>query len=269
MGITVRLPVDLGERMNRRFRLGIRACVGLSALVIGAQVAQAQNVAGLGVAVVPKYEGSKDYRGVPLPFVNYESGAFFIGGRGGFPGLGLRIRPAQDFSTGVYLSANLGRDSSDHSRLRGLPDVDFHGLAGAFVEYKPGRAAFSADIRQALRSSYGMTLDLAANYAIFQSHKSRITVGANTSWANHDHMDTWFGVGNAAAERSRENLRPYKASAGFKSVGISSSWTYRLTDRWSTNTTVGVKTLVGDARDSPVVERETSVFGGVGLLYAF
>lgn len=253
----------------RMMRTQVQAVWAVPLLMACATAAQAQSVVGLGLAAVPKYEGSRDYRALPLPILNYESGAFFIGSRTGLPGLGLKAKVAEEVTAGIYLSAGLGRDSSDHSHLRGLPDVKFHGLAGAFVEYSPGRASFSIDARQALKSGYGATVDLGASYAVFQSEASTIKLGVNTSWANDDYMDTWFGVSNASAARSREGLSAYSASSGFKSAALSSTWLYRFNKNWMTSTTVGVKTLLGDARDSSIVERKTSAFGVASVLYAF
>src|SRR5690606_4258926 len=47
--------------------------------------AHAKNAIGLGVGVVPEYEGSGDYRALPVPLINYERGNFFISPRAGLP----------------------------------------------------------------------------------------------------------------------------------------------------------------------------------------
>lgn len=254
---------------SRNLRFRTPALLAFPFVLACAAQVHAQGMIGVGVGVVPEYEGSRDYRAVPVPVLNYQSGAFFIGSRNGLPGLGLKAPLAQDLTAGVYLGLGLGRDSSDHTRLRGLPDVDFHGLAGGFVEYKPGRASFSIDARQALKSNYGATVDLGASYAVFQSPESTLSLGASTTWANDDYMNTWFGVSRSNAARSRAGLEAYSPSAGFKSAALTTTWTYRFNKSWMTSTTIGVKTLLGDARDSPIVERDTSAFGAASILYAF
>ena len=94
-------------------------------------------------------------------------------------------------------------------------------------------------------------------------------MGASTQWASHDAMQTWFGVTSSQAARSREGLSTYSPSSGFKSATLFTNWSYRINPSWSTITTVGVTTLLGDARDSPLTERRANVFGSVGVVYAF
>ncbi|MNT60828.1 MltA-interacting protein MipA [compost metagenome] len=52
-------------------------------------------------------------------------------------------------------------------------------------------------------------------------------------------------------------------------MALFGTWAHRFDARWSAVTTVGVNTLVGDARDSPLTEKKTNVFANVGVVYAF
>ena len=89
-------------------------------------------------------------------------------------------------------------------------------------------------------------------------------MGVNAEWANGDAMQTWS---RRARPPSRAGLHAYSPSSGFQSslyaAGSHSS------ARWSTVATLGVSTVLGDARDSPLVERDSNVFGSVGMVYAF
>ena len=53
-----------------------------AASMLAAAAVQAEgggrNVVGLGVGVVPVYQGSSEYRTPPVPMLNYESGSFFV-----------------------------------------------------------------------------------------------------------------------------------------------------------------------------------------------
>jgi len=231
--------------------------------------ASAQNYIGLGAAFVPEYEGADDYKVSPWPLVNYERGMFFISPRGGLPSLGLKMPLGADLEGGIFAGMSGGRDSSDSDRLSGLEDIDFHATYGAFLSWHPGRFSGTVAYRQAAKSGYGGTLDIDARYTVLQSGSDTVHLGLGTEWGNSDHMSTWFGVSTGDAARSRAGLRPYSASSGFSSASAYAVWSHRLTKRWSTMAVVGVKTLLGDARDSPLVERETAAFGGVGLTYNF
>lgn len=227
------------------------------------------NFIGLSVGYVPVYEGSREYRALPVPLVNYHSGNFFISPRAGLPAMGLQTALAPDWKAGVFVGMGLGRDSSDADRTKGLDDIDFHGTYGAFVEWAPGPLSLGAAYRQAARSAYGGTLELRATYAAWQDGAHRVNIGASTQWASHDAMQTWYGVTSSQAVSSRAGLSTYSPSSGFKSAALFTTWSYRINPSWSTITTLGVNTLLGDARDSPLTERRANLFGSVGVVYAF
>jgi len=231
--------------------------------------AEQTNFIGLAAAVRPRYEGADRYKGVPLPVINYEYGNFFISPRAGLPALGLKWSPLPEVSAGVFVGMDFGRDESDSSRLRGMGDIDFHAAYGAYAEWTPGRFRLGAGYRQAAKSGYGGVLELRTSYQLLRADRDTFTVGLSTEWANDDSMQTWFGVTSGQAARSGGQLRPYEASAGFKNAAVFATWKHRFDNRWSLITTAGVKTLLGDARDSPIVERETALFGGIGVVYAF
>ncbi|MFY2640531.1 MipA/OmpV family protein [Achromobacter insuavis] len=244
-----------------------------AALACAAAPAQADqpgtNFIGLGVGYVPVYEGSREYRALPVPLINYHSGNFFISPRAGLPAAGLQTTLAPDWKAGVFVGMGLGRDSSDADRTKGLDDIDFHATYGAFVEWSPGPFSLGAAYRQAARSGYGGTLELRATYAAWQDGANRVNIGASTQWASHDAMQTWYGVTSSQAASSRAGLSTYSPSSGFKSAALFTSWSYRINPSWSTITTLGVNTLLGDARDSPLTERRANLFGSVGVVYAF
>lgn len=257
-------------------KLGILTSAPLAAAAVLAAAAGSaradeggNNFIGLGVAALPVYEGSREYRALPVPLINYQSGSFFISPRAGLPAMGLKADLAPDWNAGVFIGMELGRDASDADRTRGLDDIDFHGAYGAFVEWSPGPYSLMAAYRQAAHSGYGGTLELRATYAAWHDANNRLSVGASTQWANGDAMQTWFGVTPSQAARSREGLDAYSPSAGFKSVALFGTWAHRFDAKWSAITTLGVNTLVGDARDSPLTEKKTNVFANVGVVYAF
>ena len=239
------------------------------ALAAACGAAQAENSIGLGVGVVPEYEGSHDYHAVPVPLIQYQSGAFCIGGDGGLPVLGLRTHLAPNWQAGVFAGLRLGRDADDHDHLDGLDDIDAHGTTGAFLRWSADRWRVDLTATQALRSGYGTRAELRASYEVWRSDRSRIRLGAGTVWGSHNYMSTCFGVDGSEAASSKAGLREYSAGAGLRSATFSATWNYDLTQRWGLVTQVGVRTLLGDARDSPIVERRTSPYGMVGVRYRF
>lgn len=235
----------------------------------GSAAAEGTNLIGIGVGVVPVYAGADTYRAVPTPLINYRSGNFFISPRAGLPAMGLSFELAPELEAGVFVGMGLGRDADDTDRTRGMDDIDFHATYGAFVEWTPGRYSLGAAYRQAAKSGYGGTLELRTSYAVVQTPQQELRLGVSTQWANSDDMQTWHGVSTADAARSREHLSPYSASAGFKTAALFAHWNYQLNKDWTLMSTLGVSTVLGDARDSPLTERKTNVFGGLGVGYRF
>src|SRR3546814_723205 len=159
------------------------APVFLSALALAlaavAQQAQAENMIGLGVGFIPKYEGSGDYRALPVPLINYQSGSFFISPRAGLPSAGIKMDLSNDWSAGVFLGMGLGRKSNKSSRLEGMDDIDFHGVAGVYTEWRPGPFSIGAAYYQALHGGYGGTAELRGTYLAWS--------GGNDSLRSEEH----------------------------------------------------------------------------------
>ncbi|WP_407353621.1 MipA/OmpV family protein [Luteimonas sp. R10] len=248
----------------------VHRCLLAFGLALCAQQAAAQNYAGIGVAMVPEYEGAEDDRFLPLPLVRYETEHFFFSPRAGLPALGVKWSTDADLVGGLFLSAGMGRDADDAEILRGLEDLDTHAVYGAFLAWEPGRLSASVAYRRAAKSGYGATVDLRAGYRVLQRERDVVTLGANVEWADDDRMRTWFGITPEQAARSEAGLPVYAVSSGVKSVGASAVWLHRFAgSRWSLVTAAGVNRLQGDARDSPVVERATAPFASVGVVRAF
>lgn len=256
--------------MKVRIRRPAVPALGLSVVLLAtAGAAAAQNMIGVGAAYAPEYEGGEDYEFKAVPLVNYERGSFFISGVAGVPALGLRMPLNDQWSAGVFVGLQMERDASDSDRLEGLDDIDTHGVGGAYLKWANGPFSVTAAYRQAMKSGYGGIFSLDADYRLWQRGRHTVKLGAGTQWANSDAMDTYFGVSQRESLRSREGLRPYEASSGFKSATVAASWIVGFDNGISAVTTLGARTLLGDARDSPITERKTSAFGMVGLTYAF
>lgn len=228
-----------------------------------------RNFIGLGVSAIPVYEGSGEYRAIPLPMIHYESDHFFISPRAGLPAMGLKLNLGSDLSTGVFVGMALGRDAADADLTKGLDDIDDYGTYGAFIEWAPGDLSVIAAYRQAAESGYGATLDLRVTYVAWHDERNRFSIGANTQWADSDYMDTWFSVSPSQAARSEAGLSPYSAGSGFKSVSVFGTWAHSFNDRWAVVSTLGVNALAGDAHNSPLTDSDANVFANVGLTYAF
>jgi outer membrane protein len=220
---------------------------------------------GLGVAATPRYEGSSDYHAVPFPIITASRGIFFVDGLEG----GVAYDLGDHVKAGALLSAEFGRDESDGSRLKGLGDIDTTAGYGAFIRWHDGAFDASAKYLQSAHGGYGATLALATKYKLVLDARDNVAFEADSTFANKQSMQTFFGVTSTQSAHSEAGLPAYSPSAGFKRVSTSATWVHILTPAWSVNGSVGVGRLLGDASASPVTEHSTWLFGGVGVAYSF
>lgn len=235
----------------------------------GATTADAQEspvtTLGIGVAATPRYEGSSTYHAVPFPIVSASRGVFFVDGLQG--GIAYALSP--HIRAGFLVGAQFGRDESDGVRLRGLGDIETTGAYGTFLDWHAGAFDASAQYLQSMHSGYGGTLTLATKYKLKIDVRDSVTFGTKAIWANSASMQTYFGVTSAQAARSVAGLPAYTPSSGFQRVSTSGTWVHLLNRSWSLDSTIEVGRLLGDAANSPVVERSSAVFVGVGAAYSF
>lgn len=226
---------------------------------------------GAGAAFAPAYPGSKTIRAMPLPVVEVAYrpqlpflDSVFFNGRDGLGAVVFRQGP---ISIGGSIGLAFGRDQDRAARLRGMGDIEPAARVSAFVRADFGRFGLSLQSFRALGEQEGTTLVLGASLSQPIGPRLMLMGRVEATLADEDHMQQWFGVTAQQARRSR--FAAYNAGAGFRSVSANLTGIYRMTDRWSLSTSVGVSQLLGDAADSPITQRATQPFGLLGVTYRF
>lgn len=90
------------------------------------------------------------------------------------------------------------------------------------------------------------------------------TVGLN--YGSKDYNNAYYGVSGGEARPGRP---AHNVGNGFNSVDVGVGTRYALTEHVSLKTSVGADVLVGDAADSPIVEREVQPKLLAGVTYTF
>lgn len=231
---------------------------------------------GGGGASLPKYPGSDEQKTRALPIVDVRYGRFFLGGDSGpggsgpGGGLGMNFYEDERWRIGAAISAGAfkARNERDDARLRGLGDIDGTTRLATFAGYSSGW--FGADVsvsRDVGGNKQGLVaeLDLSASWPV--SRKFLISAGPSVTWANGEHMQTFYGID---AQQSARSGRPqYRAGSGVASVGFSASARYRIDAHWGLGAFVSTSQLQGDAKDSPIVQDRTQNVFGVFTTYHF
>lgn len=225
------------------------------------------NVGGI-VLAVPKYEGSSKHRAIGIPIIAPVGGGESRVDIKATDDVRLRLATFQGFEIGPVAGYRFGREEDDARRLRGLGDVDGGFALGGYAAYRVGGlSTFVSYSHQLTGDETGGLIRFGVENRMPIQRWMTLTALVGATWADEDYMRSFFGV--TAAQSSRSGLARYDAGAGIKDVhvGLSaevpldSSWTLRLVGRYAH--------LVGDAANSPIVEREGQLSGGVGLTYRF
>jgi outer membrane scaffolding protein for murein synthesis (MipA/OmpV family) len=230
----------------------------------------------LGAGLKPEYEGSEDYEATPLAAGKLEYGQYYLEARG--TDLRANVLSVSHIEFGPSVSFKGGRDDVDNEFVNRMRDIDDTVEVGAFVKV-PLRQVFdnkdefefevefltdTGDVHE----GYKVKLGLSYKYAL--TEKFRLGTSLSATYASDDYNQTYFGID--ADSSARSGLPQYEAEAGFKDVGVGVNALYRLNENWGVTGIAQYKQLIGDAADSPVVDKEGSAgqaMVGVGILYRF
>lgn len=228
-----------------------------------------------GVAATPDFEGSSDYQAVPFITSHLHNGLINFE----FEGLTARLhlKPPSWFEAGLSLNYRFGRDNDiDNSVVGRLTQIDDTLEAGAFFRIELDdqwqqrdsvelQIEVFGDTGSAHRSNIAI---LSASYTFFSGDRWRFELGAETTYAGEDYMDTYYNVDAVNARLS--GLLRFDPNSGLKDFGASLNSTYFLSEKLGILGRLAYTRLIGDAADSPIVQQEGDagqLFGGISVLY--
>ncbi|WP_170975489.1 MipA/OmpV family protein [Martelella alba] len=248
-----------------------------------AQEPQDQNGRGitgqftLGAGMAPEFEGSDDYKAVPLVLgrVAYETYYLEIQGSSAR----INLSPLPNIAFGPAVASRGGRDHSvDNDRIARMHEIDRAFEAGGFVRFSlrqvldpTDELAFETEILADTSGVYdGYVVTFGPIYSFSPTDNLRLGMRLFATYADDNFAQTYFGVN--ADDAARSGLAQYSASGGLKDAGLGVNALYRFNDSWGLTATVRYARLLGDAADSPIVKDAGSpsqTFIGAGVFYRF
>lgn len=223
--------------------------------------------AGLAVIAGREYQGSDERRTMAVPLIEYQwANGWFVGTTNG---IGYNFSDRRDIQYGLRLTADFGRKENRSRALRGMGDIDASAEFGGFLNYPISKeVVLISSLRYgAGRDSKGMLVDLGAGYSTELSSDLRLGLGVAATLANADYMQSYFGV--TAAQAARSGYSSYKPGGGLRDVRANLSLTYRINPSISATAAVSAGMLSGDAKDSPLVRKKSTITGVLALAYSF
>lgn len=220
-----------------------------------------RTILGIGAAITPTYQGSDEYRVLPMPAIDIVSGPFYANLRNG---IGLNVVDTDMLTIGGGVALMPGY------RRRDVPDgvgrVSFGAGSRLFASLNAGGVVATVGGTKGFAgSTRGFIADASLAYPIMLSPRTILIPAIATTWADRRHNDRYFGIG--PDESLASGLPRFRADSGFKDISAGLTVNYRLNARINLTASGGVTTLLGAVNDSPLVIRETQPTGFLSLSY--
>jgi outer membrane scaffolding protein for murein synthesis (MipA/OmpV family) len=202
-----------------------------------------------------------------MPSIEYQWANGWFAGTNRGVGYNFSKDPALQYGLGLGL--DMGRRESATGALAGMGSIDSKVEYGAFANYALGR---NLRLTSVLRygsgdSGQGATANLGADYSLDLAPQWRLGLGASATWANSQYMQSYFGVNATQSQQTGHSV--YSPSSGISEVATSLSLSYQLTPKISLTGGLKASSLVGDAKNSPIVTNPQSVTGSFSIGYEF
>jgi len=218
-------------------------------------------VLGIGVAATPAYQGADDLRVQPLPAIDIQEGWLFANLRNGIGVMPIGTDHVDIGASAVFVQGYRRRDVP-----AGIDRLKDGVGARVFANLRAGGIVATVGATRIVSGGTGgLVADASVSYPVQVSQRFTLTPTIGATWANGKHNDRYFGV--TQAESLASGLPRFTTGAGFKDVSGLLTASYRVTDRITLSATGGVTSLIGDVKDSPIVEKKTAPSGILTLTY--
>jgi outer membrane protein len=220
---------------------------------------------GAGLLYSPDYLGSNDWRAMPLiaPEIRAPFDRAYLSFRDGLGATVLREGP---LSFGLVLRPRFGRDQDDNPALAGMGDIRISGEAGGYVAYLDREWLIRGEVRQGFGGYSGVVADARLDRVFRPRPDLILSAGPRLSWGNSGFAETFFGVDPSQTQRSGY---PVFTPNDYWFAALAGGATWVVNERWSVIAFGEVGRILGDAADSPLVERGSATQGIVGLTVAY
>lgn len=224
-----------------------------------------KNMYGLGVGMIPKASGSKDFRALVLPVINANYGdRFYVNGLQA--GVWLLDSEDKRVRLGLSADARFGWDADDSRQTRGMNDRDFSVDIGPILRWQTSIGTINAQWGfDAGNASNGQNVQLQFIRSLYRSQRLRLNGLVGVQWNNKKFNDYYFGVD---ADEVRADRPAYQAGAGTQyQLGLSG--VYSVNENQAVFFGAIVNRLGSEQADSPFVETRTQPMAFLGYSLGF
>lgn len=218
---------------------------------------------GAGVRSRPAYDGASAREIDLVPVVRYYGRPWFARTTFGLLEGGVRTTLAPGFVLGAQLAYEPARSRSESQRLRDLdaPDIDASASIGVHAAWRsrvgPAPVGVLGRVRRHLDTDNGAQADLRLVAGVYGAGRLQVSVFTQATFATKKSNQVYYGSPG------------YAPDAGLVYLSLGAQQSYALSRAWLLVGGVEARRLQGDVAKSPLVERGTSYYAGVGVAYRF
>lgn len=209
-----------------------------------------------------------EFEALPYFDIEYKDRYFLMFERG----LGaylLRSEDEPEYALGVAVGYAEGRDEADaKAELDGLGDIDGAAELVVFAEGEIGFVEVELEVAKALGGHDGLTAELSAGVDASITDRLFVGVVPFITYGDEKYTESFYGVSASQAANSA-TYSQYDTDGGFENYGVELEANYKITQNWSAITSASYTRLLGDAKDSPIVDNKGFFGASVGLAYTF
>lgn len=144
--------------------------------------------------------------------------------------------------------------------LRGMGDIDTRPLVGVSAGYTLGEAVLSGswqftrkDEDKAENGLATQQIHLNLSMPLFDLAGGVVSGSVSTDYGNRGYMQTWYGVSPEQAKRT--GFAEHRPKAGLVSAGVGLKWSHRVGRNGNWYISAEGTRLLGDAANSPIVQK--------------
>jgi MipA family protein len=212
-----------------------------------------------------RYQGSSEGRVLVVPGITVQTANGFFADP--INGVGFALNAMDDLQYGLRATVETGRSTED--ALPGFDKIKARLNPGAFANYKlSDRLTLKSALRLGVGDgATGSVLNLGAAYRVYQAGPVVVTVNASVKYANSRYQQTYFGV--SAAQSAASGLKAFQPAAGFNTAQLGVAAGFPLSERVYAFSGVSLQRLLGDAVNSPIIQKKQQLTGFLGAVYSF
>lgn len=219
---------------------------------------------GLGLIANPEFQGSDDYRILPVPYfdvryVDEKGTKTFFNVPQGFGSYFVRERTAGGNRFALSAAVAPGFQNRDVDDIPGIETFGIGLEARLGAEYDVGRWSLQAGLAQAIASGHeGLYGNLSASYRFILGRGAFAGIGPSVRFGNSNFMSALYGV--TPSESLASGLAAFEAGSGLESVAFQGLLSFPVGSKWRFTGVARAGELVDDAGDSSLTVESSQFF---------